>query len=64
MLVPYSILVESLSSASSSSKDNVWDRLKSVPFSALIIAVGLQPIEKKIVMDSLLQTQRSGRGAF
>lgn len=63
MLVPYCIAVESLGNLATEGK--AWDeKLPWIPLSSLPIAVGLQPIEKKLAMDSLLQTNRSGKGPF
>lgn len=67
MLVPYSIVVESLNNALSrpdgkEQQQTLGSKLSMAPLTSFIIAVGLQPIEKKLVMDSLLQTERSGKG--
>jgi len=70
MLVPYCVAVEALSNLAyantTASKDtqNWTQKLMNAPLTSAVIAVGLQPIEKKIVMDSLFQTQRSGKGPF
>ncbi|KAH9260868.1 hypothetical protein BASA81_001335 [Batrachochytrium salamandrivorans] len=66
MLVPYSIVVESLNNAmshpGSQEQQTLSSKLSMAPLTSFIIAAGLQPIEKKLVMDSLLQTERSGKG--
>ena len=71
MLVPYCVMVEALSNLTHNNNnnnhdDNVswFDKALKTPLTSFVIAVGLQPIEKKIVMDSLSQTVRSGKGPF
>jgi hypothetical protein len=71
MLVPYCVLVESISNFAynqgkdeqrKAEEDDWRTKLWKAPLTSFIIACGLQPIEKKIVMDSLFQTTRTGKG--
>jgi hypothetical protein len=67
MLVPYCVAVEALSNlaykeSAKLKEDSIMAKLGAAPLTSLVIAMGLQPIEKKIVMDSLLQTVHSGKG--
>lgn len=65
LLVPYCSAVEALSNMTynQSSKETSWpEKMIKAPFTSFVIALGLQPIEKKIVMDALFQTDHTGRG--
>ena len=57
MLIPYSISVESLSSWLDGEGGSGGVGLGAVLGTTAVTALGVQPIEKKLVMDQMLQTQ-------
>jgi len=68
LLVPYCILVESVTDAVSAAVSHQLllppaspaSKLMAAPVSSLVVSLGLQPLEKQVVMEQLLQTTQSG----
>ena len=59
LLVPYCVVVETVTNALAS-KSESNNKLLAAPFSSLVVSLGLQPLEKQMTMEQLLQTRQHG----